>query len=182
MKVPTGDIPYTIFFLSGFIVWQMFSQIVNSSAFSLVANIGVISKTYFPRLVLHLLASSAGSIVHFLVSFILLLILMAFNHYSINPRFLLLPVLIALTMLFSSGVGLMFGALMVSFRDTRNLIGFILLIWFYLTPIVYPITIFPEQYRFLLRMNPLTPLVETYRLGILVWGCYHRSSIFCSQL
>ena len=78
-------------------------------------------------------------------------------------RFLLLPILLILTMLFSSGVGLLFGALMVSFRDTKNFLGFILLIWFYLTPIIYPITIVPEQYRFIFRLNPLTPLVETYR-------------------
>ena len=162
VKVPTGGIPYPIFFLSGFIVWQLFSQIVNSSAISLIANISVITKCYFPRLILPL-SSSAGSIVDFIVSFVLLLILMALNNYWINVRFLLLPVLLILTMLFSSGVGLLFGALMVSFRDTKNLLGFILLIWFYLTPIIYPITIVPEQYRFLLRLNPLTPLVETYR-------------------
>ena len=162
VKVPTGHIPYPIFFLSGFIVWQMFSQIVNSSAYSLTQNIGVITKTYFPRLVLPL-ASSAGSIIDFLVSIVLLLILMALNNYWITLRFLLLPCLVILTMVFSSGVGLLFGALMVSFRDTKNLLNFILLIWFYLTPIIYPITIVPEQYRFLLRMNPLTPLVETYR-------------------
>lgn len=169
VKVPTDNIPYPIFFLSGFIVWQLFSQIVNSSAFSLLGNIGVITKSYFPRLILPF-ASTVSSIVDFLVSFILILILMATNHIPVTTRFLLLPVLLILTMLFSSGVGLLFGALMVTFRDVKNLLGFVLLIWMYITPIMYPISIVPEQYRVLMRLNPLTSLVETYRWVFLGTG------------
>lgn len=162
VKVPTGDVPYTLFFLSGFVVWQFFSQIVNSSAYSLAGNVNVIIKSYFPRLVLPL-STTIGCIVDFLVGFILLLILMGINDYPITNRFILLPFLIILTMLFASGVGLLFGALMVSFRDMRNLLGFLLMIWFYLTPFIYPMMIVPVEYRWLFRLNPLTSLVESYR-------------------
>ena len=169
IRVPTGDIPYPIFFLSGFVVWQLFSQIVNSSGFSLVANIGVISKTYFPRLALPI-ATTISSLVDFVVSVALLFIVMIPNGYSLSLRLLLLPILLLITMAFSSGIGLLFGALMVTFRDMKNLLGFILMIWMYVTPIIYPISLVPENYQIILRLNPLTSLVEIYRWMFLGTG------------
>ncbi len=169
IRVPTGDIPYPIFFLSGFVVWQLFSQIVNSSGFSLVANIGVISKTYFPRLALPI-ATTISSLVDFVVSMVLLFIVMIPNGYSLSLRLLLLPILLLITMAFSSGIGLLFGALMVTFRDMKNLLGFILMIWMYVTPIIYPISLVPENYQIILRLNPLTSLVEIYRWMFLGTG------------
>ncbi|MEN6299051.1 MAG: ABC transporter permease [Anaerolineaceae bacterium] len=169
VKVPTGDIPYPLFFLSGFVAWQLFSQIVNSSAFSMTSNIGVITKSYFPRLVLPL-SSTISSLIDFVVSFIILIILMRLNNYPITIRFTLIPVLLILTMLFSSGVGLLFGALMVTFRDVKNLLGFILMIWMYMTPIMYPISLVPQEYQIYLSLNPLTSLVESFRWVFLKTG------------
>lgn len=161
-KVPTEGIPYPIFFLSGFIVWQLFSQVVNSSAVSLLGNIGVIIKSYFPRLALPL-SSTISSLVDFFVSFTLLFVFLMVNHFPITVRYFLLPVLLIITTIFSSGVGLLFGALMVVFRDTKNLLGFIMMIWMYLTPIMFPISIVPQQYQILFYINPITSLVESYR-------------------
>ncbi|NMC12510.1 MAG: ABC transporter permease [Chloroflexi bacterium] len=177
VKVPTGDIPYPLFFLSGFVAWQLFSQIVNSSAFSMTSNIGVITKSYFPRLVLPL-SSTIGSLIDFFVSFILLIILMGLNSYPITTRFFFIPILLLLTMIFSSGVGLLFGALMVSFRDVKNLLGFILMIWMYLTPIMYPISLVPPKYQILLSINPLTSLVESFRWVFLKTGSLPPMSHF----
>lgn len=168
VRMPTDGIPYPIFYLSGFIVWQLFTQIVNGNAFSLLGNINVIIKSYFPRMVLPL-SSTVSSLVDFAVFFVILLVFLIANHVPFTWRYLLLPVLLLITILFSSGVGLLFGALMVVFRDVKNFLAFILMIWMYLTPIIYPVTIVPEQYRILLRLNPLTSLVEAYRwmfLGI----------------
>lgn len=161
-QVPTEGVPYPIFFLSGFVVWQLFTQVVNSSAYSLLGNIGVIIKSYFPRLALPL-SSTIGSMVDFVVSFLLLLVFLLANNFPITPRYLLLPFLLVITILFSSGVGLLFGALMVVFRDTKNFLAFIMMIWMYLTPIMYPISIVPEQFQIFFYLNPLTSLVETYR-------------------
>lgn len=177
VKVPTGDVPYALFFLSGFVVWQLFSQIINSSAFSLLGNIGIITKAYFPRLVMPL-ASTICSIVDFLVSFALLLLLMAANGYPVTIRFLWLPILVVLTMLFSSGVGLLFGALMVTFRDLKNLLGFILMIWMYVTPIMYPISAVPENYQILFHLNPMTSLVDSFRWVFLGTGSLPSISSF----
>ena len=168
-KVPTQGIPYPIFFLSGFVVWQLFAQVVNSSAFSLLGNIGVIIKSYFPRLALPL-SSTLSSLVDFFVSFALLLVFLLVNHFGISLRYLILPFLLFITLIFSSGVGLLFGALMVVFRDTKNFLAFIMMIWMYLTPVMYPISIVPKEYQILFYLNPLTGLVGAYR-----WVFLHSS-------
>ena len=162
VKVPTDNIPYPIFYMSGFIVWQFFFQIVNSSAFSLLGNIGIITKIYFPRLVLPL-STTIGAIIDFVITFIVLLVFLLANHYAITPRFLLIPVLLLLVMVYSLGVGLLFGALMVVFRDTKNLLGFILQVWMFVSPIIYPISIVPDEYKVIFYINPLTGFIDSFR-------------------
>jgi lipopolysaccharide transport system permease protein len=170
VKVPTGNIPYHIFFLSAFVVWQFFTQVVNNSAFSLVGNIGVIVKSYFPRLALPL-ATIANALIDFIISFLVLLVFLLINgNYPFTTRYFMLPLLLIITIFFSSGVGLLFGALMVVFRDTKNFLSFILMIWMYVTPIMYPITLAPEKYRILFYFNPLTGLVDAYRWVFLGQG------------
>ncbi len=163
IKVPTNGIPYPLFFLSGFVVWQFFTQVVNNSAMSLVANIGVIVKSYFPRLALPL-AAVAGAMVDLAISFaVLMVFLLLDGRYPITWRYLLLPLLLVVTVVFSSGVGLLFGASMVVFRDMKNLLNFIIMIWMYATPIIYPDSIVPQKYQILWYLNPMTSLVNAYR-------------------
>jgi homopolymeric O-antigen transport system permease protein len=163
VKIPTNGIPYPLFFLSGFVVWQFFTQVVNNSALSLVGNISVIIKSYFPRLALPL-SSVASALVDLLVSFVVLMVfLLANGHYPITWRYLLLPVLLLVSVVFASGVGLLFGALMVVFRDMKNLINFVMMIWMYITPIMYPLSIVPERYQVFFFLNPMTSLVDAYR-------------------
>jgi lipopolysaccharide transport system permease protein len=166
-KIPTGNLPYSLFFLSGFVVWQLFSQIVNNSSMSLVGNIAVLIKSYFPRLILPL-STVPNALVDFVVCLVVFLIFMILNKdFAITLRYLLLPVLLVITVLFSSGVGMLFGASMVVFRDMKNLLNFILMVWMYLTPIFYPLTIVPEKYRFLFYLNPLTSIVQAFRWVLL---------------
>lgn len=162
VKVPTGEIPYPVFYMSGFVVWQLFLQIVNSSAFSLLGNIGIITKIYFPRLTLPL-ATTIGAFIDFVISFIVLLVFLVANDFAFTARFLFLPFLVLLTMVFALGVGLLFGALMVVFRDTKNLLGFILQIWMFISPIIYPVEIVPEHYRIIFYLNPLTGFIDAFR-------------------
>jgi lipopolysaccharide transport system permease protein len=178
VKVPTNGIPYQLFFLSAFVVWQFFTQVINNSAYSLVGNIGVIIKSYFPRLALPL-SGIASSLVDFAVSFLVLLVFLLLDgHYPITLRYLLLPVLLVITIAFSSGVGLLFGALMVVFRDTKNFLAFILMMWMYVTPIMYPITLAPERFRILFYLNPMTSLVDAYRWVFLGQGDLPKISYF----
>jgi len=181
VKIPTNGVPYQLFFLSGFIVWMFFTQVVNNSGLSLVGNIGVIIKSYFPRMALPL-STVASALVDFGVSFVLLMIFLLINGgYPITLRYLLLPVLLVLTAIFSSGVGLLFGALMVVFRDMKNLLAFVLMIWMYITPIIYPTSIAPEKYQILFYLNPMTSLVEAYRWVFLVqFGLPHYKYLLVS--
>jgi lipopolysaccharide transport system permease protein len=182
IKVPTNGIPFQLFFLSGFVVWQFFSQVVNNSAFSLVGNISVIVKSYFPRLALPL-STVANALIDFAISFLVFLVFLLIDGtYPITERYLLLPVLLAITIIFSSGVGLLFGALMVVFRDTKNLLSFILMIWMYITPIIFPVSLAPEQYRFLFYFNPMTSLVDSYRWIFLGVGDLPRLSYLLISL
>jgi lipopolysaccharide transport system permease protein len=176
VRVPTGEVPYHLFFLSAFVVWQFFSQVVTYSTNSLVGNIGIIIKSYFPRLALPL-ASVASLLVDFAISILVLLVFLLINgNFPITLRYLLLPVLIIITTIFSSGVGLLFGALIVVFRDMRNLINFILMIWIYVTPVMYPRSLVPEKYQILLYFNPLTSLVESFQWVFLHQGDLPRIS------
>ena len=162
IKVPTGDIPYPVFYISGFITWQFFSQIVNSCAYSLMGNVGIITKIYFPRLALPL-SSTVGALIDFAITFVILLVFLTINNYAITTRYFLIPFLLLIAMVFSLGVGLLFGALMVVFRDTKNLLGFILQIWMFVSPILYPVTVVPEEFRVIFFTNPLTGLIEAFR-------------------
>lgn len=181
-KIPTDNIPYSLFFLSGFVVWQFFSQIVSNSSMSLVGNIGVIIKSYFPRLVLPL-STVPNALVDFMICFLVFLTFLIFNgNFPITARYLFLPFLLIITMVFSSGVGMLFGASMVVFRDMKNLLNFIMMIWMYLTPIFYPITIVPEKYRYLFYLNPLTGMVQAFRWVLLGQGELPKSSYLLSSL
>jgi len=175
IKVPT-EVPYHLFFLSAFVVWQFFSQVVTYSTNSLVGNISIIIKSYFPRLALPL-ASVASLLVDFGISILVLLIFLLIDgNFPITLRYLLLPVLLVITTIFSSGVGLLFGALTVVFRDMRNLMGFIIIIWMYLTPVMYPLSVVPEEYRIFLYLNPLTSLVQSFQWVFLHQGDLPRVS------
>jgi len=122
-------------------------------------------------------------LIDFAVSFLVLQVFLFIDgNYHVTSRYLLLPVLLLITMVFSSGVGLLFGALMVVFRDTKNLLGFILMMWMYLTPIMYPIFIIPEKYRILFYLNPLTSMVDAYRWVFLGQGDLPMISYFLISL
>jgi len=122
------------------------------------------------------LSTVAGALVDFGISFLVLIVfLLVDGHFPITLRYLWLPFLLVLTTLFASGVGLLFGALMVIFRDMKNLLAFILMIWMYITPIMYPISIVPEKYRIFFYINPLTSLVDAYRWVFLGQGSLPRT-------
>lgn len=166
VRVPTGDVPYSVFYLSGFVIWQLLLQIVNLCGFSLLTNVSILTKIYFPKLVLPI-SYSIGALIDFFFAFIVLLVFLLANNYAITLRFLLIPLLLIITLIFCFGVGLLFGALMVVFRDMKNLLGFITQIWMFLTPIMYPISLAPDKYKFIFYLNPVTGLIETFRWIVL---------------
>jgi lipopolysaccharide transport system permease protein len=166
LKVPTDGIPYPIFSFAALLPWLYFAGSLSRSSTTLVGSANLISKVYFPRMVIPIAGVLSG-LVDFLVSLIVLIGMMLF--YKIMPTWnlLLLPVFLFLAMLTALGFGLWFSALNVRFRDVNHLVPFIIEIWKYATPVIYGATLIPERFRFLLGLNPMTGVVEGFRWAIL---------------
>ena len=162
----TGDIPYPIFVYAGLLPWNLFSQSLGRCGQSVVGSAHLITKVYFPRLIIPL--SSVGTcLVDFAVSFIILVALMFY--YSVWPSIsivLILP-LIVFTVVAALGVGMLLSALNVAYRDIGYVIPFIVQLWFFATPVIYPLNMVPKKWQWVMSLNPLTGIIEGYRSAIL---------------
>lgn len=166
LNVPSNGVPYPIFSFAALLPWQYFAGALTRASTSLVGSANLITKVYFPRLVLPL-SGVIGGMVDFAVSFVVLIILMIF--YGITPtiRVLWLPAFILLAMLTALAFSLWLSALNVRFRDINYLIPFLIQIWTYATPVIYGSSFIPESFRFLLILNPMTAVVEGFRWALL---------------
>ncbi len=165
-KIDSQGFPYPVFLFAGLLPWQFFADCLGRSANSVVGSGNLISKVYFPRLLLPLSAGGAA-LVDFAIALVILSGLMVFYGLAAQWSMLLLPLFVVLTLLNALGVGAILGALNVAFRDFRYLIGFLLQIWMYLTPVVYPVELFGERWAWVLWLNPMTGVVEGYRAAML---------------
>ncbi|RMG73460.1 MAG: ABC transporter permease [Chloroflexi bacterium] len=160
LKVDTGDIPYPVFVLSGLIYWRYFSAGLTGAGQSLVNNSALVSKVYFPRLIIPI-SSTLSPIIDFLLSFIILLIVMILFNTPIPPQIILMPAFAGLAFLTALSVSLWFSALNVRYRDVNHIIPFVLQIWMYITPIMYPLSTVPEGIiRTIYRLNPMVGVIE----------------------
>ncbi len=165
-KIPSDGVPYPVFVFSGLLVWNFFSTGVSSCSNSLVGSSAMISKVYFPRMVIPL-ASVGVSLVDFAISACVLLILMLFYSVGFTWQILLVP-LFAFGVFFSVlGVGLWLSAITVTYRDFRYIVPFMLQIWMYITPVIYPVSFIPEGYRWLIYLNPVMGWVSGARSAFL---------------
>ena len=169
----TGGIPYPIYVYSGLLAWTFFANAVTNSSNSLVGSAYLITKVYFPRLIIPLAAVAVG-LVDFAVSSVVLLGMMVYYGTAITWQLLLVPVFLAATVLTATGVGTFLSALTVSYRDFRYVVPFAIQIWMFVTPVIYPITIVPARWRWLLSLNPMTGLIDGFRSAFLAhrvdWG------------
>ena len=164
--VPSDGIPYPIFTYCALLPWQLFAHALGESSNSLIANERLITKVYFPRLVVPI-AAVLGGLVDFAVAFVILLVMMAY--YSIVPTWAIitLPAFILLAIITALGVGLWLSALNVQYRDVRYTIPFLIQVWLFVTPVVYPSSIIPEAWRPLYGLNPMAGVVEGFRWALL---------------
>ena len=164
--VPSDGLPYSIFVYTGILPWQLFSRGLNEAGMSLVANERVITKIYFPRI---LVPASAvlSSLIDFSVAFIVLVGYML--AYGIQPGFsiLALSLFVLLAVMAALGVGLWLAALNVVYRDVRYTLPFLTQIWMFATPIIYPVSVVPEAWRSLYSLNPMVGVVEGFRWSLL---------------
>ena len=165
-KVPSDGFPYPLFTFCGLLPWQLFAHALTESSNSLVANERLITKVYFPRLVIPLSAVLTG-LVDFIFAFLVLLGMMI--HYGVMATSVLwtLPLFILLAVATALGVGLWLSALNVQYRDVRYTIPLITQCWLFLSPVAYPSSIVPEPWRLLYGVNPMAGVVEGFRWALL---------------
>ncbi len=168
-KIPSDGLPYPLFAFCGLIPWQLFAYALSESSNSLVSNQNLVTKIYFPRLVIPL-ASVLSGLMDFLVSSALLVGLLVFYGRMPTGAAVVLPALVLLALVTALGVGLWLSALNVQYRDVRYTIPFLTQLWFFATPIAYPASLVPEKWRALVGLNPMAGVVEGFRWALLGSG------------
>jgi len=165
-KMPSDGIPYPVFSYSALLPWTYFSGALTAAGNSLVGNSNLITKVYFPRATIPTSAALSG-LVDFGIASIVLLGMMAYYRIPLSWGFLLWPVLLVPLVLLALGVGMMLAALNVRYRDIKYTIPFMVQLWLFLTPIIYPTSIIPERFRALSAFNPLSGIIEAFRSSFL---------------
>ena len=165
-KLPSEGVPYPILVFSAMLPWQFFSNALSECSNSLIGNANLISKVYFPRLIVPV-SAIVVSFVDFMISGIILLGLMAYYAYVPSWRILMLPVFIGIAFAASIGAGLLFASLNVKYRDFRFIVPFITQIGLYVSPVGFSSSIVPEQYRLLYSLNPMVGVIDGFRWSIL---------------
>lgn len=167
LKTPSQDIPYPLFSLTAVLPWQLFATALQRSSASLVGNANLITKIYFPRLAIPL-SSVMAALVDFGISFIVLLGVMFYYRYLPGLNVLWLPLIVLLALLTALSVGLWLSALNVQYRDIQHMVPFIVQVWMYASPIVYPIETIPEGLaRWLYGLNPMVGVIQGFRWALL---------------
>jgi lipopolysaccharide transport system permease protein len=165
-KLPSDGIPYPIFTYTALLPWQLFAFALSNSSNSLVGSQNLISKVYFPRLLMPISSVLTG-VVDFAIAFVVLLGMMAYYGMGLTPAALLLPFFVLLSVISAMAVGLWLSALNVQYRDIRYVVPFLTQFWMYATPIAYSSSLIPEKWRWLYSLNPMTGVVEGFRWAIL---------------
>jgi lipopolysaccharide transport system permease protein len=165
-RIPSDGIPYPVFVYCALLPWQLFAHSLTESSNSLVANERLITKVYFPRLVIPI-SAVLGGLVDFSIAFVILLLMMVY--YGVRPSWavLTLPAFVLLAMVTALGVGLWLSALNVKYRDVRYTINFVIQFWLLATPVAYPSSLIPLRWRALYGLNPMAGVVEGFRWALL---------------
>lgn len=172
-RLPSEGVPYPIFTYTALLPWELFAGATGRSTGSLVDYMHIISKVYFPRLIVPI-ASTLSGLVDFAISFVILLGMTLFYGFRPTPRLLVLPLLILLTIGLALAVGMLLAALQVRYRDVGNALVYLIQFWFYVTPVAYSASLIterlPERLQWLYRLNPMNGVVEGFRWALLGIG------------
>ena len=165
VRLDAGPLPYPLFALSGLLLWLFFANAVTNSTYSLVSNSNLITKVYFPRMFIPAASVGAG-LVDLGVAFLLLLAMCFYYGVSLSLHSLLLPLIILLMALLALSVGLLSAALTVKYRDLRHALPFIIQLWMFASPVIYPANVVPEKWKWLLTVNPVAGIIEGFRASL----------------
>lgn len=165
-KIPSDGLPYSLFVFAGLLPWTFFSNNISQASMSLLNQQSLLTKIYLPRLFIP--ASALGSgLIDLGVSFVVFAALMAWFQQAVTWGVLFVPLLILLTAASSLGVGLVLAALIVTYRDFRYVVPFMVQIWLYLSPVIYPVSIVPARWQGVLALNPMAGIIDGFRSALL---------------
>lgn len=166
MEIPTNGVPYPVFSYVALLPWTFFASALTRSGNSLIYDANLISKVYFPRLIIPI-AAVISMLIDFVIAFVILIAMMLF--YGIVPSMLIfsLPVFALLAFITALGLGLWLSALNVKYRDIAYVIPFLVQFWLFITPVLYPITIIPKNWQFIYSLNPMVGVIEGFRWALL---------------
>ena len=168
-KIPSDGVPYPIFSYCGLLPWGLFAKGIAQASNSVVANQHLISKVYFPRLLIPVAAVMTG-IVDFAIAFVVLIGMMFYFGMPLTWQIVWLPLFLVVALMTALGVGLWLAALNVRYRDIKYVLAFITSIWLYATPVIYPSSLLSGRFAFLLELNPMSGVVEGFRWALLGTG------------
>ncbi|MBB6049273.1 ABC transporter permease [Armatimonas rosea] len=173
MDTRTGGVPYPIYVFAGLLPWTFFSTALANSGNSVVGSANLITKVYFPRLIIPLASAGAG-LVDLAISFSVLLVMMVWYKIALTAQLFLVPLFLFGTVLAATGVGTLLSALTVAYRDFRYVVPFLVQIWMFITPVIYPSSIIPKEWRWVQALNPMAGLIDGFRASFLgrplEWG------------
>ena len=164
-RVPSDNIPYPLFAYAGLLPWTFFANAITSSANSLVGSASLVTKVYFPRLIIPASPVLAG-LVDLAIAFVMLVPLLIYYGITISWQLLLLPGFIAVATLLAFGVGMLMATLNVRYRDIRYALPFMVQLWLFASPVIYPLSIVPAKWRWLVMLNPMTGIIEGVRSSL----------------
>lgn len=174
-KISTDGLPQPLFYLAGIVLWQYFSDCLNKTSNTFIANQGIFGKVYFPRLIVPL-STVVSNLVRMGIQFLLFVAVYVYYFvvgYQVMPNYyaLLFPILILIIAGLSLGFGIIISSMTTKYRDLSILFSFIVQLWMYATPVIYPLsTITNEKLKLLMILNPLTPVFEAFKYGMLGVG------------
>ena len=168
-NIPSDDVPYPLFVLAALLPWTLFAEGITRSTMSMVTNAAIMTKVYFPRLIMPL-SGVLSPLVDFAISMSILVVMMGYYGYVSTLNIVFLPLFIILALATSFGVGLWFSALNVKYRDFQYTIPFMIQLWLFASPVVYPASLLPESLRFLYGLNPMAGVIEGFRWALLDTG------------
>jgi len=163
--IPSDGVPYPVFVYAGLLLWTFFSNAVTHSGNSLVGNSNLLTKVYFPRIIIPGAAVGAG-LVDLLIAFGVLVVLMVYYRVSISASVVMLVPLVGLTTVFALALGMWTSALNVKYRDIRYALPFVIQLWMFVSPVIFPSSFVPEKWRWVLTLNPLTGIIEGFRAAL----------------
>lgn len=175
LHIDTLGVPYPLYAMSGMVLWTYFGYVLNQSGTSIISSQSMISKVYFPRMIIPVSKALVG-LIDFFVSFLILCVLFLVFRHPISSQTVYAPVFFFITLLSSLGAGILFSALTVRYRDFQYVIPFLLQFGLYITPVAYPTSFIPEKFKWLYFLNPMAGAIEGLR-----WSIFGRNSLdpFC---